>query len=65
MEKVLEIVNTAKTYYLYDRMQNLVQVIQPKEAETGHTTPANTNTTASIQNGNRSWLYLQFLILSP
>ena len=33
MEKVLEIVNTAKTYYLYDRMQNLVQVIQPKEAD--------------------------------
>ncbi len=57
MEKVLEIVNTAKTYYLYDRMQNLVQVIQPKEAETGHTTPANTNTTASIQNGSFIYTY--------
>jgi len=55
--KVMEARNTVKTYYLYDERQNLVQVIQPVAAASGHSDATKIHTTTSISDGSFVYTY--------
>jgi|GEM_PF-859772 len=55
--KVMEARNTVKTYYLYDDRQNLVQVIQPLAAASGHSDATKVDTSTSVKNGSFIYTY--------